>query len=331
MANNTANTNATDLLNSNQAQRGAQEYGRKINLIVFNTDLGNGVDLSQLHIKFSCKRSNSMTPNNADIRVYNLDLETALRIKAEFKRVILQAGYEGNYGVIFQGNIKQVILGRESATDTFIDIVAGDGDNAYNFAIVNQTMNSGVKPSDQIAMLAKTMNDRNVTLGSTPENLPTSQLPRGKVFYGTTRDYLRTIAMTTGNAWSIQDEKINFVPLKSYLKGTVVVLTSKTGLIGTPQQTNEGVNMKCLLNPLISIGGRVQIDNASVEQYKINLAVPNSPANIPAPLTDDGMYFILVAEHNGDTRGVDWYTNMICLRIDPSTNPINSVQIDYGQ
>jgi len=43
------------------------------------------------------------------------------------------------------------------------------------------------------------------------------------------------------------------------------------------------------------------------------------------------MYFILVAEHNGDTRGVDWYTNMICLRIDPSTNPINSVQIDYGQ
>jgi hypothetical protein len=81
---------------------------------------------------------------------------------------------------------------------------------------------------------------------------------------------------------------------------------------------------------MIRIGGRIQIDNASIQRYKINLQIPNSPANIPAPLTADGVYYVLVAEHNGDTRGVEWYTNLICLNIDVTTNPINSVQVGYG-
>jgi hypothetical protein len=101
-------------------------------------------------------------------------------------------------------------------------------------------------------------------------------------------------------------------------------------MIGAPQQTNEGVNVKCLLNPNIKIGGRIQIDNASIQAFKINLSVPNSAANIPAPLTADGVYYVLVAEHSGDTRGVEWYSNLICLNIDVTTNPINSVQVGYN-
>ncbi len=101
-------------------------------------------------------------------------------------------------------------------------------------------------------------------------------------------------------------------------------------MIGTPQQTNEGVNVKCLLNPNIKIASRVEIDNRSIERFKINLSVPNSAANIPAPLTADGVYYVLVVEHTGDTRGVPWYSSLICLNIDVTTNPINSVQVGYG-
>ena len=307
---------------------GAQQYGRTISLLVFGTDL-NGLDLSKLRIKFSVKRSDTMTPNTADIRVYNLEEKTALQIQKEFKKVSLQAGYEGNYGVIFQGNIKQVILGRESGQDTFIDIVAGDGDRAYNFAIVNQTLAAGATQMDQVKASSGAMASRGVTDGYLGE-MPNNQLPRGKVMYGNARNYLRDVAESTDKSWSIQDEKITFVPKKSYLPGERVVITAKTGMIGTPQQTNEGVNVKMLLNPMIKIGGRVQIDNRSIERYKINLTVPNSPANIPAPLTADGVYYVLVCEHQGDTRGIEWYTTLICLNIDVTSNPINSVQTNYG-
>lgn len=312
----------------NSLKSTSDQYLRTIQLIVFGKDL-DGVDLSQLRIKFSVKRSDTMTPNVADIRVYNLEEKTALRIKKEFSQVILQAGYPGNVGVIFKGNIKQVILGRESATDTFVDIIAGDGDRAYNFAIVNSTLQKGSTAADQIKTSTDAMAAKGVTQGHVSD-LPPEKLPRGKSMYGNARTYLRNVAQTTNQAWSIQDEKITFVPKKSFLPGERVVLTSKTGMIGTPQQTNEGVNVKCLLNPLLKIGSRIQIDNKSIAQFKINLQVPNSAANIPAPLTADGTYYVLVCEHTGDTRGIEWYSNLICLNMDVTTNPLNSVQTGYG-
>lgn len=303
----------------------AAQYLRKVNLIVFGTDL-NGLDLSQLRIKFVVKRSDTMTPNVADIRIYNLEEETAIRIRNEFKRVILQAGYESNFGVIFQGNIKQVIIGRESATDTYVDIVAGDGDRAYNYAIVNTTLAPGATPTDQVNASIQAMNGKGVTAGALG-TFPNEQLPRGKVLYGNSRNYLRNVAQTTDKSWSIQDEKVTFVSKTSYLPGERVVITSKTGMIGSPQQTNEGVNVKCLLNPLLKIGSRVELNNKSIERLKINLNTPNSAANIPAPLTADGVYYLLVVEHQGDTRGVEWYSNLICLNIDISSNPANSVRV----
>lgn len=306
----------------------SRQYLRTCSLIVSGKDL-NGLDLSELRIKFAVKRSDTMTPNVADIRVYNVEEQTALRIRKEFTRVILQAGYDGNYGVIFQGNIKQVIISRESATDNFIDIIAGDGDRAYNFAAINKSIAKGSTQKDQVTAALDTMSDKGVTAGHLGELGPT-QLPRGKVMYGSSREYLRNTAQTNDSSWSIQDGKVNFVSKSSYLPGERVVLTSKTGMIGTPQQTNEGVNVKCLLNPNIQIATRVQIDNASIQRYKINLSVPNSPANIPAPLTADGVYYVLVVEHTGDNRGVEWYSSLICLNIDVTTNPLNSVQTGRG-
>lgn len=303
------------------------QYIRNCKLIVA-TGSGNGLDLSNLRIKFAVKRSDTVTPNTADIRVYNLDEKTAIQIRKEFTRVILQAGYEGNQGVIFQGNIKQVIIGRESATDTFIDIIAGDGDRAYNYAIVSTTLAAGSRPADQINAASNAMSAKGTTLGHTGD-LPPNQLPRAKVMYGNARKFLTDAADTTAKIWSIQDEKITFVGKNAYLPGEAVLLTSKTGMIGTPQQTNEGVNVKCLLNPNIKVSTRIKIDNASIQAFKINLAVPNSPANIPAPLSADGVYYVLVVEHQGDTRGVEWYSNLICLLIDATTNPINSVVTNY--
>lgn len=320
------------LLNSaGSATAGPEQYGRVCSLLVSDGD-SNALDLSELRIKFAVKRSDTVTPNTADIRVYNVEPETAKRIAngKEFTKVTLQAGYEGNFGGIFQGNIKQVILGRESATDTFVDIVAGDGDRAYNFAIVSTTLAAGSSQLDQVNTAANAMATKGTTAGHLG-TFPTETLPRGKVMYGAARNYLSNAAANTDKGWSIQDEKITMIPTKSYLPGERVVLSSKTGMIGTPQQTNEGVNVKCLLNPLIKIGSRVEIDNASIAQFKINLNVPNSPANIPPPLTADGVYYVLVAEHAGDTRGVEWYTTLLCLNVDVTSNPINSVQVNYGQ
>lgn len=321
-----------------------QQFLRKINLIVFGKTL-EGIDLSQFRIKFSVKRSDTMTPNTADIRVYNLSQETAQQIFKNFSpgtidrttgfvtdrgQVLLQAGYSQNFGVIFQGNIKQIIIGRESATDTFIDIVAGDGDRAYNFAFVSTSLAKGSTYNDQIKAVTDPMAPKGVTLGPV-SGLPDTKLPRGKVFFGNSKDHVRNISNATNQGWSIQNEKITFIPKNTYLPGTAVELNSNTGMIGTPQQTNEGVNVKCLLNPNILIGTAVKLNNQKIAGFKINLSVPLTQDTVAAPLNSDGLYYVLVAEHSGDTRGIEWYTSLICLNINVTSNPLNAVQPDYGR
>lgn len=322
---------------------GSQQFLRTISLVVFDNNL-NGIDLSKLRIKFSVKRSDTQTPNIADIRIYNLSqdqanslfstlapktIDTTTGLTVNRGHVILQAGYVGNYGVIFQGNIKQIIIGRESATDTFVDLNCGDGDNAYNFAIVNTTLAKGSTAMDQLNAASASMKSYGVTLGNTGV-MPPTQLPRGKVLFGNSRDCMRRISQSTNQSWSIQNQKITFIPKKSFLPGQIIELTSATGMIGTPQQTNTGVNVKCLLNPLIQMGGRIKINNASIQRYKLNLAVPLSAENTPAPLNADGVYYVFVAEYTGDTRGIEWYTTLSCLTVDITTNSLNSVQPGYG-
>lgn len=311
------------------ASTSAQQYRRSCKLIVASAN-GSGLDLSELRIKFSIKRSDTQTPNTADIRVYNLSEETAVQIRKEFTKVVLEAGYEGNRGVIFKGNIKQVILGRESATDTFIDIVAGDGDKAYNFAIVNTTLAKGSTQANQIQAAVASMQSKGVTQGPLGKQT-TTVLPRGKAMFGPAKNYLRNSAQTTGNVWSIQDEKVTLVSTTSYLPGTAIVLNSNTGMIGTPQQTNDGVNIKCLLNPGLNVSTRVQIDESSIARIKTNLEAiaASNAAGLAAPilphLSIDGIYYILTLEHSGDTRGVDWYSSLICLNVSAAANPRNSV------
>lgn len=298
----------------------SQQYIRRCNLIVADAK-GNGLDLSNLRIVFKIKKSDAQTPNTAEIRVYNLAKETASQIRKEFSTVLLQAGYDRNYGTIFAGNIKQVRLGRENGTDSYIDIAAGDGDDAYNFAVVNSTLSSGATQQDQINSAASSMSGKAVKQGSIT-GVESNKLPRGKVMYGMARDYLRQSASATETSWSIQDGKIQFVKLTGLLPSQAVLLNSKSGLIGTPEQTNDGITVKCLLNPQLKIAGRVKIDQENIAEAQLPDTSKKDTVNKPVAIEDDGFYRLLTVEHSGDTRGNEWYSNLVCLGID-ATLPAN--------
>jgi hypothetical protein len=150
------------------------------------------------------------------------------------------------------------------------------------------------------------------------------------VIYANARDHLKKLADTYGFTWSVQDGNLVFISQGAYLPNQAVVITSKTGMIGTPQQTTEGIDVKALLNPNIKVHGRIQLDNASIARMKIDFWTPGSPANTPSPISHDGFYYALLVEHSGDTRGQEWYSNLRLLTVDISSNPLDSVQVGYG-
>lgn len=303
------------------------QYKRKVKLLI-STESGEGLDLSNLRIAFDIKLTDSQTPNSARIRVYNLSQNLASRVQKEFTYITLQAGYESNFGTIFYGNIKQVIYGSENNVDTFIDIAAGDGDDAYNYSVVNRTLDGNVKQSDIVDAALLPMFDRGIEQGFVDSTGDTA-LPRGRVMYGMSRDYLQAAAYNTDTTWSIQNGKYQSVKLTGYVPNTAVVLNSKTGLVGTPNQTNDGIIVKCLLNPNIKIASQVQINQADIQLQLIDDSSESGDSgasSTPSPIASDGFYRVLIAEYTGDTRGNDWYCDLTCLSMDKTSADNSQVQ-----
>lgn len=291
------------------------QWIRKATLVV--SDDSDGLDLSELHFKFDVMQSDFESPDNSYIRVYNLSDSTAKKIQNEFTKVTLQAGYQnGAFGTIFSGTIKQTKRGRENATDKYLDIIATDSDINYNFGVVNKTLEAGAEPSDISSALASAM-DASISYES--YNVGAS-LPRGKVLYGMARTHMRALAKTTKTTWSLQDGKLVIIPKTGYLPNEAVVLNSKTGLVGLPEQTEDGIKAVCLLNPNIVIGSRVQIDNESIQKQTFSTSY--TAINMYPSIAADGIYRVLVAEYHGDTRGHEWYTTITGLTINETNGEV---------
>lgn len=303
------------------------QYLRKIELIVSDS-LGNNINLSPMRITFNIVKKDSQTPNAAQINVYNLSSETESKIKKEFTSVVLQAGYDSNFGLIFKGTIKQVTSGREGGTDTFITIYGGDGDIPYNTAVVSTTL-AVATPNDQIAAAFAPMNDAGVVQGYVSP-IDGQSLPRGKVMFGPSRDYLRQNTTSCDATWSIQDGKAQVTKNTEVLPGKVFVLNSETGLLGTPSLTTDGLEARCLLNPNLKIAGSVQINEQDIQIMPADQNTDDSSASgESANLAANGLYRVFTITHSGDSRGDDWYSDFTALQID-ATQPDDSKVANNG-
>ncbi len=298
-----------------------QQYIRSCTLIVEGSSVVFTV--SNLRVVFRTRQANLQTPAHADIRIYNLSAETANMVQKEFTKVTLSAGYVGNESIIFKGEIIQVRKGRENPVDTFVHILATTADQAYNFAVVNKTLAAGHTFRDQVDVALEAMKPYGVTAGYIAD-LGSTKMPRGRTMFGMARDLLRTVAFSTASSWSIQNNKLQIVKNTETMPGQAIVLNSRTGMIGLPTQSIDGIEVRCLLNPEIVPGKRLQINQSSIQQAALSPGYTAAVTNSMIPtLADDGFYKVLVVEHHGDTRGGPWYTDSICIRADGTSIPIS--------
>lgn len=297
------------------------QYNRKWNLLVIGDD-GEGLNLSPLRCTFNIEKKDTQTPNKATFTIYNVKDETIYKIRKSFVKIIVNAGYVDNFGLIFTGNIKGFYEGKEG-TDGYIKIYAGDGDVEYNYSMISKTVAAGISPDDQSAVLADSMG---LKIGF-KSSLNQTQLPRGKVFYGRPQEYMRQVADSENCSWSIQDGQITILKKTELLPDTAVLLTPNTGLIGVPERTEDGIEGTCLLNPLLKIGAALKIDQTLIRDADIDYNSDNNKKEKKtlAQYNADGEYRIISITHSGDTRGNEWYSKFKCLSINQSAKDNNKV------
>lgn len=234
-----------------------------------------------------------------------------------------------NYGLIFSGEIRYSVTGKDSPIDSYVLIQAADTDLAFATSITNQTLAAGYTTEDMFRLLMKDFEAKGATVGRTPV-FPPTVFPRGRALFGMTRYLMDSVAAQCGTTWQFVDGQLNMLPEGEYMHDAIV-LNSATGLIGMPQQTiGNGVNVRALINPNIRVNGLIQLDQASVYRTALSnndiamaggrITDQNTDGNItlsgttaqPASIATDGVYIVRGIMYTGDTRGQAWYMDMMC-------------------
>lgn len=279
------------------------------------------LDLSQMRVRFNITSDDLSSPNAAAIRVYNLSDETANFIQNEFLNVTLNAGYQANCTTIFKGTIKQFRRGRESPVNSYLDILAADGDIPHNYTVLSETFPAGMTAVQQIERICTKYK---IPIGYLPVSLDgvnPAGFARGKVAFGMLRSFMTGITNTVKCTWSIQQGQIQVIPVDSYIPGEPVLINSLSGMVGIPEQTDQGIRVRALINPKVRVGGSIKVNQADVN--RIIQQNPDAPFKFDqrtaiqyaAKVTSDGLYRVLVVEYTGDTRGQEWYMDIVCLAI----------------
>lgn len=279
-----------------------------------------------------------------------------------FKGVIKRADKTSQAGAV--DNVSSVRQGNDSPADTYLDIYAADGDQPYNWGVTNQSLAAGYTPQEVATAVAKAMGEQvpqssvggqagqqpnpgqsastsdsnldsalnnaqnSFTALPLPNSVPNRGAPRGRVLYGMARHHARVLAKTQGLDWTINGGVMEWLPYSAYKPGDAIVLTSQTGLIGFPQQTQDGLAVRVLLNPSIGPGQRIQINNKSLQAPAFNNAF--NAVNVTASTSADGFYKVIYADHTGDTRGQPWYTDLICLTTDATQDGASGAGLASG-
>lgn len=158
----------------------------------------------------------------------------------------------------------------------------------------------------------------------------TQPLPRGQTLFGRPADYLAKIAQTNYMSYyyaspnginvrtfkpTVPDGPPQFVygpPWPGYLRvQPKYPLQYTPTLIGTPQQTQDGVVFRVLMDARPKLGNTVMIDLTAITLIALN---PSESQNQPTPLLNsNATYVICNIRHVGDTRGDDWYTEITAV------------------
>jgi hypothetical protein len=289
-------------------------------------------------IRFQIWRDWLQACNFADITVTNPNRQKAHRIASqnqEGKKVRLKVGYQGQMQGLFVGNIIQVRYGRESTTDTYLNITARDGGTGYDHAYVNKTLPANSTGEDVFKAISSSFEEYGVSKGFASETLKKFKFERPVVLVGQAKDNLRWLGRSTGTLWSVQNEKLQMLPPKEHIPGEAVVINAKTGMIGQPEQLAKYIIVRSLINPKVEINHRIHLDNASILLAQWDLSIGGASPGNPGPknawlpqLDQDGFYKVFKIDYIGDTRGNSWYMDLYC--VGQNESPLPGTGADYG-
>jgi hypothetical protein len=211
-----------------------------------------GLDGPQLRVQFKVSKTISGSPNEIEVKLFNLNKSSRNSIGKEFQGLTLEAGYMppqggGNVGIIGKGRIRDVESERDGP-DIITTVYCGDGDQGFRKATISETIEKGTPIPEVVEKIYKDLEKQGIGRGEWkfPEGI--RSLKRPYSMCGSCIRELNTLGRGNDFYWSIQNEVLEIIPSDGFLSGSLLI-SPETGMIGSPTVTDNGVKVSALLNP----------------------------------------------------------------------------------
>jgi len=267
------------------------QYGRFATL-VFGLYGTMGAAVKDLRMTFSITKTRQSSANSASIAVYNLAERNRKRLQAKGTALSLLVGYGGAMQLLFSGEVNH---GRVAyaAPDWISEAECLDGQGALRVGALSRTWPTGTPRLLIAQTLAASLTG--LALGPVEAAPFVGMISAPLSVSGSSRSSLDRLAAAWGFTWSVQDGIVEFRTDGGVGVGlaTAPLLTPQTGLIGSPEWTDDGLSVRCLLTPAIRPGGRVVVVSKTAK----------------------GVFQVESVQHTGDTHGNDWTSAATCKEI----------------
>lgn len=275
------------------------------------------LDISNLRCTFQAQHYALNYPNTCQLTVYNLNAQTEKTVIYEGYRLAVWAGYANNPGQIFDGDIVMCTRSRQNGTDMALNILAMDGGQFYQFGYANFSLTKGQSARDVVKHVANTASTP-VDIGYVSPALDSLKFSKSFAAHGKASESLDDITKSINGTWFIEGGKLYVVAYsdsaaKLPLGKQAVVLTPETGLLGNPQQQGQGVQARSLLNPAIQLYGLVNIPSVYITEQMVTIGSYSDGISKKWTLDSHDLYRVISVNHNGDTRGNAWYSDIVTV------------------
>lgn len=283
------------------------------------------LDLSEFRCVFQVSQAVVDQPKAAQVFIYNLSDKTMNILAGTDSQkkdttLILECSYgDDQLQTIFKGRVFQYRRGRDNPTDTWLCVLAISGDKVKNDSIINTSVAAGTTIDGVSKAVIAEAEKAGVTIGETA-TLSDQAYPRGRALFGSTDLFLAKIGKENNIVFDLSDDVLQSYIQDGFSSEPIFELTATSGMVGLPELTSEGLNVKCLINPKLKRMGRIKVDmtNLQTQQYDIAYGseqVDQVYKNAKTATNAQGIFVIQAIEHDGDTRGNDWYTSMVCTAL----------------
>ena len=226
-------------------------------------DAAEALRIENLLVRFRLRREATDTPADGHITIYNLTVESEQRIRQRGQRIRLEAGYSGELSLLFDGDVRRVERVREQV-DRAVKIHVGGNVAKRRQAVFTRTYEVATPLRTIFADAAATFDLAVGPLSLIDEDIVK---PAGFSYQGPTALLLYGLLEPYGLRWFEDDGVIRLTRRgqSGDDRPRGVLIGQRSGMIGTPTITDDGLRVRSLIDPRLRLDTRFRVESELVD------------------------------------------------------------------